>query len=100
MVSNIEYEVDERVVEYSAPGRQGVGWLAFISHNGTNHQDLLSTQKRRARWAMVLNRQSSTIVEPTYAAARVSLGRSRRVWIVVGGSAVQCSPMRRFIVVR
>ena len=44
MVSNIEYEVDERVVEYQR--QEGKAWLARIYQpNGTNHQDPLSSQE-------------------------------------------------------
>jgi hypothetical protein len=57
MVTNIEYEVAVRDIEYQR--QAGKPWLTRIYQlKGTNLQDPLSTQERRSRWAAAFSRKT------------------------------------------
>jgi hypothetical protein len=57
MVSNIEYEVDVPDIEYQC--QAGKPWLlAFTSLKKINHQEPLSTDERRSRWATTFSRKT------------------------------------------
>ena len=57
MVSNIEYEVDVRDIEYQQQaGKARLGRI--YQPKGTNHQDSLSTQQRRSRGATAFSRNT------------------------------------------